>query len=118
MQVAAVTPLATPRRLEIMATDCAEQLTFWKLGGQQVSVTFDGGEIVSDAGLLPLRTLDKELGVLSELAQRLPDPRAQKFVIHSPAVNNTPFSSAGPAPARVFAPGVDVRSTGQPGDWL
>src|SRR5258708_31209684 len=83
MQVAAVTPLATPRRLEIMATDCAEQLTFWKLGVQKVTVDFDGGQIVSDAGLLPLRTLDKELGVLSELAQRLPDPRAQKFVIHS-----------------------------------
>ena len=66
-----------------MATDCAEQLTFWKLGVQQVTVDFDGGQIVSDAGLLPLRTLDKELGVLSELAQRLPDPRAQKFVIHS-----------------------------------
>jgi Transposase DDE domain group 1 len=46
-------------------------------------VDFDGGQIVSDAGLLPIRALDRELGVLAELAQRLPDPRAQKFVIHS-----------------------------------
>src|SRR5437868_1447377 len=68
---------------KIMATDCSEQLTFWKLGGQQVTVDFEGGQIVSDAGLLALRALDKELGILSELAQRFPDPRAQKFVIHS-----------------------------------
>jgi hypothetical protein len=65
-----------------MATDCSEQLTFWKLGQQQVTVDFDGGQIVTDAGLLAIRALDKELGVLSELAQRLPDPRSQKFVIH------------------------------------
>jgi hypothetical protein len=33
--------------------------------------------------LLPIRLLDRELGVLAEVAQRLPDPRAQKFVTHS-----------------------------------
>ena len=66
-----------------MVTECSEQLTFWELGKQQVTATFDGGEIVTDAGLLALRMLDKELGVLSELARRLPDPRAQKFVTHT-----------------------------------
>jgi hypothetical protein len=71
------------RRLKIMATDCSEQLTFWDVGRQQVTATFDGGAIVTDAGLLALRMLDKELGVLSELARRLPDPRAQKFVTHT-----------------------------------
>src|SRR5258707_1801590 len=66
-----------------MATDCSQQLTFWDLGTQQVTVDFAGGRVVTDAGLLPLRLLDKELGVLAELARRLPDPRAQKYVTHS-----------------------------------
>lgn len=66
-----------------MRTDCFEQLTLWHIDKQQVTVDFEGGAIVSDAGLLGIRSLDKELGVLAELAQRLPDPRAQKFVEHS-----------------------------------
>jgi Transposase DDE domain group 1 len=66
-----------------MATDCSQQLTLWDLGPQQVTVDFHGGRVVSDAGLLPIRLLDKELGVLSGIAQRLPDPRAQKFVTHT-----------------------------------
>jgi hypothetical protein len=66
-----------------MSTDCSQQLTFWDLGKQRVTVDFDGGRVVTDAGLLPIRLLDRELGVLAELAQRLPDPRAQKLVTHS-----------------------------------
>jgi Transposase DDE domain group 1 len=66
-----------------MPTDCSEQLTFWDLGPQRVTVDFTGGRVVTDAGLLPIRLLDKELGVLATIAQRLPDPRSQKFVTHS-----------------------------------
>lgn len=66
-----------------MATGCLEQLTLWELGQQQVTVDFDGGSLVTDAGLLALRALDKELGVIADLARRFPDPRAQKFVTHS-----------------------------------
>jgi hypothetical protein len=66
-----------------MATDCTQQLTFWDIGRQHVTVDFDGGSVVTDAGLLPLRLLDQQLGVLADVAQRLPDPRAQKFVTHS-----------------------------------
>jgi hypothetical protein len=66
-----------------MATDCSEQLTFWDMGTQQVTVDFQGGRVVTDAGLLPVRLLDKELGVLRDIAARLPDPRAQAFVTHS-----------------------------------
>ena len=60
-----------------------EQLTFWDLGKQSVTVDFSGGAVVSDAGLLAVRRLDRQLGVLREAARRLPDPRAQKFVTHS-----------------------------------
>jgi hypothetical protein len=66
-----------------MPTDCLEQLTLWDLGPQQVTVTFDGGQLVIDAGLLAIRELDKGLGILAEVAQRLPDPRAQKYVTHT-----------------------------------
>src|SRR5262249_20379544 len=66
-----------------MAPDCSQQLTFWDLGTQQVTVDFKGGRVVTDTGLLPLRLLDKELGVLHEIAARLPDARAQKFVTHT-----------------------------------
>jgi hypothetical protein len=66
-----------------MTTGCSQQLTLWDLGKQQVTVDFQGGTLVSDAGLLALRELDRELGVLSEIAQRLPDPRSQKFIVHT-----------------------------------
>jgi hypothetical protein len=68
-----------------MATDCVEQLTFWDLGSQRVTVDFEGGRIVTDAGLLPLRLLDRELGVIAEIAGLLPDPRAQRLVTHTRA---------------------------------
>jgi len=66
-----------------MSTDCPQQLTFCEMGTQQVTVDFQGGQVVTDTGLLPIRLLDKELGVLATLAQRLPDPRAQKLVTHT-----------------------------------
>jgi hypothetical protein len=66
-----------------MATDCSSQFTFWDLGTQQVTVDFQGGRLIANAGLLPVRLLDKELGVLREIAARWPDPRAQKFVTHT-----------------------------------
>jgi hypothetical protein len=65
------------------ATDCSEQLTLWDIGKQQVTVAFDAGQIVTDAGLLAIRELDRQLGVVSGLAERLPDPRAQRFVTHN-----------------------------------
>jgi hypothetical protein len=49
---------------------------------QPVAVAFDAPDIVSDTGLLTVRTLDQRLGYLADLARRLPDPRAQDFVTH------------------------------------
>jgi hypothetical protein len=65
-----------------MTTDCSQQLTLWDIGSQEVTVTFDAGHIVSDAGLLVIRQFEKQLGILADLAERLPDPRAQQFVEH------------------------------------
>jgi hypothetical protein len=49
---------------------------------QPLAVAFDAPDIVSDTGLLTVRDLDQRLGYLADLAQRLPDPRAQPFVTH------------------------------------
>jgi hypothetical protein len=66
-----------------VTTPCCQQLTFWNIGSQRITADFQGGTLVTDAGLLALRELDKTLGVLADVAGRLPDPRAQKFVRHS-----------------------------------
>lgn len=63
-------------------TDCTHQLELFEVGRQQVTISFDGGKVVSDAGLLPIADLDRELGILAEAARRLPDPRSQLYVIH------------------------------------
>src|SRR5438445_10382103 len=57
--------------------------TLWKVGSQQIHVAFDGGRIVSDAGLLAVRALEKPLRVIAELAERLPDPRSPQHIEHS-----------------------------------
>ena len=57
--------------------------TLWNIGPQQLHVAFDGGRIVSDAGLLAVRVLEKPLRVIADLAERLPDPRSPKFIHHS-----------------------------------
>src|SRR6516165_1153293 len=66
-----------------MAPEGIDHLTLWNLGPQQLLVDFQGGRIVSDAGLLAVRALERPLRVIADLAQRLPDPRSPKFIRHS-----------------------------------
>lgn len=56
--------------------------TLWEVGRQRLEVTFDQGPLVADAGLLAIRALDRSLGILAGLAERLPDPRSPLFVQH------------------------------------
>ena len=55
-----------------------QHFTLFPVASQQLHVAFDGGRIVSDAGLLAVRALEKPLRVIADLAQRLPDPRSPK----------------------------------------
>jgi len=64
-------------------TECTPQLELFEVDRQQVTVDFAGGQVVSDAGLLPIAQLDRELGILAEAARRLPDPRSAIYVVHS-----------------------------------
>ena len=66
-----------------MARERDQHFTLSNIGSQQLHLTFDGGRIVSDAGLLAVRALEKPLRVIANLAQRLPDPRSPKFIEHS-----------------------------------
>ena len=70
-----------------MTTECSRQddpqLTFWKIGKQQVPVDFNGGRIVSDAGLLPIREFEQKLGIIKGLTERFPDPRNPLLVVHT-----------------------------------
>jgi hypothetical protein len=71
------------RRLKIMAGEREPHFTLGNVGSQQIYVGFDGGRIVSDTGLLAVRALEKPLRVIADLAERLPDPRAPRFIEHS-----------------------------------
>src|SRR5271166_5822455 len=71
------------RRLTIMTPQRQQHFTLWNVGSQQLQVAFDGGSLVSDAGLLAVRALEKPLRVIADLAQRLPDPRSRKYIEHS-----------------------------------
>jgi hypothetical protein len=64
-------------------TECTPQIELFEVGRQQVTLDYEGEGIVSDAGLLPVAQLDRELGILAEAASRLPDPRSQFFVTHT-----------------------------------
>src|ERR1051325_9347088 len=66
-----------------MAPEGNDHFTLWDLGPQQLLVDFSGGRIVSDAGLLAVRALERPLRVIADLAQRRPDPRSPSFVRHS-----------------------------------
>src|SRR5262245_66303339 len=66
-----------------MAPAGTDHLTLWPLGPQQLCVDFHGGRILSDAGLLAIRALERPLRVIADLAPRLPDPRSPKFIRHS-----------------------------------
>lgn len=61
----------------------SQHFTLVPIGSQQIHGAFDGGRIVSDAGLLDVRALEKPLRVIADLAQRLPDPRSPRYIEHS-----------------------------------
>jgi hypothetical protein len=65
-----------------MTSEPNTHFTLWTIASQQIHVTFDGGRIVSDAGLLTVRALEKPLGIIAGLAERLPDPRSPKYIHH------------------------------------
>lgn len=66
-----------------MVHDSDAHFTLWNVGPQSLHLAFDGGRLVTDAGLLAVRALEKPLRVIADFAARLPDPRAPQFITHS-----------------------------------
>ena len=59
------------------------QLTFSFLApGKQVVARFDGGQITSDAGLLPLKEFEHKIRYLDRINQAITDPRQSAKVVH------------------------------------
>ena len=50
------------------------------VGGKPVHVTFDGGRLTSDAGVLLLAEIERRLGLAERLARCIEDPRAPERV--------------------------------------
>ena len=53
------------------------------VGGKPVHVAFDGGRLTSDAGVLLLAEIERQLGIAERLARCLTDPRAPERVRHT-----------------------------------
>ena len=64
-------------------TDCISQLVFSFYRHQPIRADFSGGQISTDAGLLPLRAFDQRHGLTLGLAERLNDRRVDERVRHS-----------------------------------
>ncbi len=52
------------------------------VAGKAVVARFDGGRLSSEGGLLPLREIERRLGLAERLAACLGDPRAPERVVH------------------------------------
>src|SRR4051794_23023950 len=53
------------------------------VAGQPARITFDGGRLTSDAGVLLLAEVEHRLGLAERLARCLTDPRAPERVRHT-----------------------------------
>ena len=59
-----------------------QMLLFKGISGKKVEVDFDGGEITSDAGILFLRKMEEQTGILSRIADVIHDRRHPGYVEH------------------------------------
>jgi Transposase DDE domain group 1 len=63
-------------------TECIPQLVFSFYRHRPIHADFSGGQITSDAGLLPLRAFDQRRQLTRDLAETLSDPRQGDRVRH------------------------------------
>lgn len=59
------------------------QIQFGRVGRRVVQAAFDGGDIVSDGGVLLLKQVDRRLGLSHAAAKALGDERRAASVVHS-----------------------------------
>src|SRR3989442_7113252 len=76
------TPSIPFRSIHSLMQHVLPQLSFSFYRHQPIHADFSGGQITSDAGLLPLRAFDQRHHLTRELAARLSDPRQDERVRH------------------------------------
>jgi len=82
MNTGSCTPSIPFRSIHRLIQNVLPQLTFSFHRQQAIHADFSGGQITSDAGLLPLRAFDQRHQLSSEFAQLLSDPRQDDRVQH------------------------------------
>lgn len=65
-----------------MSTQCAIQQCFSFRQDREIRLDFEGGQITSDAGLLPLREFDHRIGFTDSIVGCLDDDRHPAYVKH------------------------------------
>lgn len=66
-----------------MAEKSAENFGFTSANGRAIEAAFDGGAVSSDGGLLLAREVDRQIGLIRDIAKRIDDPRQAGKVQHS-----------------------------------
>ena len=82
MNTGSYTPSIPFQSIHHLIQSVLPQLTFSFHRQQSIHADFSGGQITSDAGLLPLRAFDQRHHLTSDLAQLLSDPRQDDRVQH------------------------------------
>ncbi|MBZ5667158.1 MAG: transposase [Acidobacteriia bacterium] len=75
------------------------QLSFSFYRHQPIRADFSGGQITSDAGLLPLRAFDQRHHLTRDWAAQLSDPRQHDRLRHAPSSSKSALASATPPAA-------------------
>lgn len=64
-------------------TECSKDaIGFTGHDRRKVIADFQGGRLTSDAGILLLREVDQQLGLIDSINECLPDPRNPRWIIH------------------------------------
>jgi hypothetical protein len=64
-------------------TECkSDAIEFTDAKRRKVVADFDGGRLTSDAGVILLREVDRQLGLIDKINDCLPDPRDPRYIAH------------------------------------
>lgn len=76
-------PITPFREAPAVSTQCDTQQHFSFRNDKQIRVDFEGGQITSDAGLLPLREFDHLIGFTQSIVECLHDDRHPAYIVHA-----------------------------------
>ena len=73
----------TKEETTVGVQDTHHRVSFASLSGKPVEVTFDGGVLTTDVGVMLLREAEARIGILHRMVAALTDHRHQSYVHHS-----------------------------------